>query len=195
MEDRKLNSQESIELIARMLRNTQDNLQKNAGIHSLIWGYTTLAVSLSVYFSLRATHDLHSHLLWLAIPVVGLLLELFTRRWWAAPEVRTFLDRATTSLWFPLGVALLLFPYLGQGVDAMSLVLLLVSLGMAQTGFIARYTLFTVIGLLGLAVSLGMTYIGGEEKILIFAAGIVAVLIVPGHTLNRKAAKNHVQGA
>ena len=31
MEDRKLNSQESIELIARMLRNTQDNLQKNAG--------------------------------------------------------------------------------------------------------------------------------------------------------------------
>ena len=195
MEDRKLNSQESIELIARMLRNTQDNLQKNAGIHSLIWGYTNLAVSLSVYFSLRATHDLHCHLLWLAIPVVGLLLELFTRRWWAAPEVRTFLDRATTSLWFPLGVALLLFPYLGQGVDAMSLVLLLVSLGMAQTGFIARYTLFTVIGLLGLAVSLGMTYIGGEEKILIFAAGIVAVLIVPGHILNRKAAKNHVQGA
>ena len=58
-----------------------------------------------------------------------------------------------------------------------------------------RYTLFTVIGLLGLAVSLGMTYIGGEEKILIFAAGIVAVLIVPGHILNRKAAKNHVQGA
>ena len=166
-------------------------------VHSMPYkrGYTTLAVSLSVYFSLRATHDLHCHLLWLAIPVVGLLLELFTRRWWAAPEVRTFLDRATTSLWFPLGVALLLFPYLGQGVDAMSLVLLLVSLGMAQTGFIARYTLFTVIGLLGLAVSLGMTYIGGEEKILIFAAGIVAVLIVPGHILNRKAAKNHVQGA
>ena len=195
MEDCKLNSQESIELIARMLRNTQDNLQKNAGIQSLSGGYTTLAVSLSVYFSLRATHDLHCHLLWLAIPVVGLLLELFTRRWWAAPEVRTFLDRTTTSLWFPLGVALLLFPYLGQGVDAMSLVLLLVSLGMAQTGFIARYTLFTVIGLLGLAVSLGMTYIGGEEKILIFAAGIAAVLIVPGHILNHKAAKNHVQGA
>ena len=84
---------------------------------------------------------------------------------------------------------------MGQGVDAMSLVLLLVSLGMAQTGFIARYTLFTVIGLLGLAVSLGMTYIGGEEKILIFAAGIAAVLIVPGHILNHKAAKNHVQGA
>ena len=37
MEDKKLNEQESLELIARMIRNSKRNVRENAGRPALIW--------------------------------------------------------------------------------------------------------------------------------------------------------------
>ena len=45
MEERKLDAQESIELITRMIRNTRRRLENNAGRPSLVWRYTTVAHS------------------------------------------------------------------------------------------------------------------------------------------------------
>ena len=44
MEERKLDAQESIELITRMIRNTRRRLATNAGRPFLVWGYTTVAL-------------------------------------------------------------------------------------------------------------------------------------------------------
>ena len=51
MEDKKLNEQESLELIARMIRNSKRNVRENAGGPALIWGYATVLTSLLVYTS------------------------------------------------------------------------------------------------------------------------------------------------
>lgn len=46
MEDKKLNEQESLELIARMIRNSKRNVRENAGGPALIGGYATVLTSL-----------------------------------------------------------------------------------------------------------------------------------------------------
>lgn len=194
MEDKKLNSQESIDLIARMIQNTQNNLQKNAGSYSILWGYVTLVVSLAVYFLLTATGDLRVHFIWLAIPVVGFLLSFILRRHLGPVHVRTFVDTATYKLWVPLGVALCIFPFV-TGERALTVVLMLISLGIAQTGLIVKYPVFTVAGFIGLAAALALLFIGGPGQILVFAFFSAVVLIIPGHILNHKAAKNDVPGA
>ena len=48
MEDKKLNEQESLELIARMIRNSKRNVRENAGGPALIWGYATVLTSLLI---------------------------------------------------------------------------------------------------------------------------------------------------
>lgn len=42
MEDKRISEKESLELIARMIRETQDNAARYAAYPLLIWGYTTV---------------------------------------------------------------------------------------------------------------------------------------------------------
>ena len=65
MEERKLNEKESLELIAQMIQNTKNRLETNCGMPFLFWGYTTLFVSLLVWFLVVTTGKLL-----LAIPMV-----------------------------------------------------------------------------------------------------------------------------
>ena len=50
MEDKRISEKESLELIARMIRETQDNAARYAAYPLLIWGYTTVIVSLVVWY-------------------------------------------------------------------------------------------------------------------------------------------------
>lgn len=54
MEDKRISEKESLELIARMIRETQDNTARYAAYPLLIWGYTTVAISLVVWVLLFA---------------------------------------------------------------------------------------------------------------------------------------------
>ena len=42
MEERKLDTRESMELISRMIQNTRNRLENHAGRPFLVWGYTCL---------------------------------------------------------------------------------------------------------------------------------------------------------
>lgn len=71
MEDKKLNEQESLELIARMIRNSKRNVRENAGGPALIGGYATVLTSLLVYAGWMLTHQYYSMYGWFLIPVFG----------------------------------------------------------------------------------------------------------------------------
>lgn len=46
MKDKELNEKESLELIARMIRNTRRNLDTGSGNSFLVWGYVGVLVTL-----------------------------------------------------------------------------------------------------------------------------------------------------
>ena len=48
MEERPLSEKESLELITRMIKNTHQKLEEGNGIPFLVWGYTSVIVSLFV---------------------------------------------------------------------------------------------------------------------------------------------------
>ena len=64
MNDRVLNEKESLELIAQMIQNTKSRMTRNSGAPFLIWGYTTIIVSLLVWFLLKETGNYHWQWLW-----------------------------------------------------------------------------------------------------------------------------------
>ena len=49
MEERKLTEKESLELISKMIRNTQTKMEENSGAMFLIWGYLTVFSTLLVW--------------------------------------------------------------------------------------------------------------------------------------------------
>ena len=71
MEERKLNEKESLELIAQMIQNTKNRLETNCGMPFLFWGYTTLFVSLLVWFLVVTTGNYYWQYLWFLLPIIA----------------------------------------------------------------------------------------------------------------------------
>ena len=46
LKDKSLNEKESLELITRMIQNTQHRLERHTGMPMLIWGYATTVTTL-----------------------------------------------------------------------------------------------------------------------------------------------------
>lgn len=207
MEEKKLDAQESIELITRMIRNTRQRLERHSGRPFLIWGYTTVAVSLLNYSLNIAGADPAWSLSWFLIPVLGILLmRLFPEK--KSSEPRTEIDRIVNSLWIVCSLALVpifilcLFHGWNYRPSLFALITLVMSIGTAATGLIVRSKVYTVAGFLAMAGSVlfalhdfrlgrlaqtaGIDAVRLNNEILIFAAIFVVMMIIPGHIINRR---------
>lgn len=207
MEEKKLDAQESIELITRMIRNTRQRLERHSGRPFLIWGYTTVAVSLLNYSLNIAGADPAWSLSWFLIPVLGILLmRLFPEK--KSSEPRTEIDRIVNALWIVCSLALVpifLFSFLhglSYRPSLFALITLVMAIGTAATGLIVRSKVYTVAGFLAMAGSVlfalhdfrlgrlaqtvGIDAVRLNNEILIFAAIFVVMMVIPGHIINRR---------
>ena len=207
MEEKKLDAQESIELITRMIRNTRQRLERHSGRPFLIWGYTTVAVSLLNYSLNIAGADPAWSLSWFLIPVLGILLmRLFPEK--KSSEPRTEIDRIVNSLWIVCSLALVpifilcLFHGWNYRPSLFALITLVMAIGTAATGLIVRSKVYTVAGFLAMAGSVlfalhdfrlgrlaqtvGIDAVQLNNEILIFAAIFVVMMIIPGHIINHR---------
>ena len=205
MDEKQLDAQQSLELITRMIRSTRQRLERHSGRPFLIWGYTTVAVSLLNYALNIAGADPAWSLTWFLIPVIGcLLMRLFPEK--KSSEPRTEIDRIIHSLWRVCSLTLIpifLFSFLhgwSYRPSLFALITLVMSIGSTATGLIVRSKIYTVAGLLGMvgtaAIALWDYYLKQlpdpalidsrmlNNEILIFAAIFVVMMVIPGHIIN-----------
>lgn len=139
MEEKQLDARESLELITRMIRNTRRRLERNSERPFLVWGYTTVAISLLNY-ALRITGaDPNWSLTWFLIPPLGvLLMRLFPAR--RSTEPRTEIDRIVNALWLACSLSLIpifilaLFHGHSYRPSLFALITLVMSIGTASMG-------------------------------------------------------------
>lgn len=195
MEDKKLNEKESLELIAQMIGNTRQKLEKDNWIPFLIWGYTTIAVSALVWYLFSTTGDPRWNYLWFLIPLIGfpLMMRFIKKR---ERGVKTYIDKIVSYVWIAFGLA-------GFAVSAgaiffwtlpiLFIVVLMMGTGTAITGMIVRFKPIVFAGFGGMLLSFLCLIIKGYEMILIFALIFFVMMVIPGHILNWKGKKHHVQ--
>ena len=99
MEDKRISEKESLELIARMIRETQDNTARYAAYPLLIWGYTTVAISLVVWYFYLQTGVWQINFLWFALPVIAGPLTIFFNRKDKNKGAKNYIDRVTGQIW------------------------------------------------------------------------------------------------
>lgn len=205
MEEKRLDAQESIELITRMIRNTRRRLERHSGRPYLVWGYTTVAISLLNYTLNVVGAAPEWSLTWFLIPVLGfVLMRLFPER--KSTEPRTEIDRIVNSLWLVCTLSLIpvfilcLFHGWSYRPSLFALITLVMSIGSTATGLIVRSKIYTVSGLLGMvgtaAIALWDYYLKQlpdpqridsrmlNNEILIFAVIFLVMMVIPGHIIN-----------
>ncbi len=204
MEERKITEHESLEIINSMIRDTRTQLTREAGVPFLIWGYTTVAVSLWEYAMHRL--DLYWGWGWFALPVIGYLLTwLLSRRNNGREYVKSYIDRAITAVWVVFGFSVLFafgaaFVY---NISMFFMMTLLIGMGTAITGAIIRSKAVTTGGALSMLSStiFAVRHMLLEDcpeaiftyqinDMLIFAAIFFLLMCIPGHILIHEARKN-----
>ena len=98
MEDKRISEKESLELIACMIRETQDNTARYAAYPLLIWGYTTVAISLVVWYFYLQTGVWQINFLWFALPVIAGPLTIFFNRKDKNKGAKNYIDRVTGQI-------------------------------------------------------------------------------------------------
>lgn len=205
MEEKRLDAQESIELITRMIRNTRRRLERHSGRPYLVWGYTTVAISLLNYTLNVVGAAPEWSLTWFLIPVLGfVLMRLFPEK--KSTEPRTEIDRIVNSLWLVCTLSLIpifilcLFHGWSYRPSLFALITLVMSIGSTATGLIVRSRIYTTAGLLGMvgtaAIALWDYYLKQlpdpqlidsrmlNNEILIFAVVFLVMMVIPGHIIN-----------
>lgn len=206
MEEKKLNEQESLALITSMINDTRERLAENSGRPFLIWGYTSIAVSMLEYAAITFAWNRYWVLAWWLIPIIGhTLMWLFCRKKEHTPK--SYIDRSIESIWIVTG-GTCLFAVIGNimyGSLSMLLfsVVLLIGTGVTITGLIIKDFTTAFVGSIASVFSLAFPIVHqfqlatGETgrhaismNILIFVAIFFVVLVIPGHILNCKNRKN-----
>lgn len=203
MEEKRMNEAESLELITSMINDSRARMTKNLGTPFLIWGYTTVAVSIFQAIIVACVEDFTPYLWgWFAIPVVGWLLMFMLNK--QEKTVTNYIDRSINSLWCAIGVAAILLPLIGGfGLGIFPNVIILLGVGTATTAAVVKDKVVKRIGYAAIFSSLLFSFVrlllsrvlspeqfGGKERYLveciIFAVIIFLLLVVSGHILNYK---------
>lgn len=193
MEEKRLDAAESLALIERMIENTRNDMERNAGRPFLVWGYVTLLTTLLVWGTVVQTGEPRWNLLWLLIPLLGGTLTYFTRGKRTEGRVHTFVDRVLGSVWLVVGLTAsflsLVALFTPIRLPILFVILLTMGMGTAATGLILRFRLAACCGAAAILLAPGMLIVHNDWQPALFAAGFLAMMIVPGHILNYRS--NH----
>lgn len=202
MENNKLSEAQSLELITSMIQDSRSRLARNSGTPFLIWGYTTVAVSL---FNALALYLGWSHAWawsWFTIPVIGWLgmMLLFKQE----PSARNYIDRIVSMIWVVIGLsfAWLFVGAVVFGCSISFLTVVVMGIGTVLTGCVIKHRTTVICGWAAMCASLifpivyfimaksgsasaiSEVWIWGE--LIVFALIFLLMMVIPGHILNHK---------
>lgn len=200
MEDKKLNEQESLELITRMIQNSKRNLEVGSGNIFLLWGYLGAVVPLVIFVLVLLTKNHAWNWLWFLIPLVGWPMQYIMQKKEGKPVI-TYTDKALMAVWRTIGtMGMLGVFWLCLNVDNMGLmmpgVILVMALGVAVTGCLieSKFMVNSAYFSFGLALAASVIWIVGEARwnlyYILFSVCFVTMLVVPGHRVNRESNQN-----
>lgn len=204
MENKHLTEAQSLELITSMINDTRNRLARNSGTPFLIWGYTTVAVSVLNYILIRSHYQNFAGWSWLLTPLIGWIgMLIYTKKDKGATN---YIDRVISIIWTVIGISFLwvMFASIFYHTPILFFTILMAGIGTTMTGFIISDKTTKICGIVAMIASLSfpisrwimthfielndnvarMEWINAET--LLFAAIFFFMMVIPGHILNRK---------
>ena len=194
MEEKPLNEKESLELITRMIKNTHQKLEEGNGIPFLVWGYTSIIVSILVWYQLKITQNYLWNLLWFLIPLIGFPIQMLLQRK-RERGIKTYLEKIIKYVWTVIGVAgfvVSMGAMFYWKIPILFIIIVLMATGTAITGLIIQFKPIIISGFVSILLSFGCLIFSHSYSILVFALVFLLMMVIPGHILNFKNRKRHV---
>ncbi|MBQ5829491.1 MAG: hypothetical protein IIW45_04730 [Alistipes sp.] len=211
MKEQTIDEHRSIEIISKMIADTTAHIDSESGKYFLLWGYTTVIISLFEYFA--QVFHLPTPLCvwaWWLIPVVGGIGTLILNRRAGVTRPKSYVDRSISIVWtvFGLSFGMIFIAALVYHTSILYLTALMMGMGTVITGKICRHKVLAWAGKAGVVLSLlfpaghllmreygialrdsGIANIEAVLyiEIVIFAVIFLIMMVIPGHILYARA--------
>lgn len=204
MEEKTFNSQESMALISEMIQRSTTRRFIGDGNILLLWGYTVVGVAALVWALLAITHNPVVNWFWFLVWIIGgIATPKMARNHREKKGVTTYTDNIGNALWSVVGYSAIALTFLCLGfllaggkdswASMLMLPLLIVGFAEIMQGVVIREKSLIWGGAIGLLAGLfTLCCITGGVPLFaswfmpMFIIAFAAMMIVPGHILNRK---------
>lgn len=185
MDKQDLSAQQSLELIARMIQQTQGKMQRSS-FYFLLWGWIITIANLGMYATLAFTnYDDYAPFWWLLPLPAWIVTMIYSNRQERNATAATHLDRINMWLWIITGIAILPIVVFGYKINYQinPLVLTLVSIPTFVSGVILRFRPLLVGGASFLALSAVCFLVDGATQYLVGGLAMFLGYLIPGYML------------
>ena len=190
MEEQDIKEKENLELIARIIQQTQKRIEQNFGLPFIVCGYVTCIISLILWviYYYGLSFDSRWNYLWIIVVIASLVSGNYTSRH-KSNATKTYLDRVLGYIWAVLGCVAFMVGAIAffANIQVFFLIPFLLSLGVILTGLIIEHRTVIVCGLTGTVLALICLLLNDTFQILLFGIIFLIMMVIPGYAMNHRA--------
>lgn len=186
-EEKNLNSKESLDLIADMIRQAKGNI-RGEYMFFLIWGWTVTIACVLQYILISFKAAAHPEIAWLVMIPAFIYSFWYGYRKGKTAKVTTYTDTIYGHVWlaFLVSYFIILFFMKSLNFNINPLILILAGASTYLSGIVIRFKALIYGGIILWASAVINFLITDELQLLITAAAIVLGYLVPGYCLRSK---------
>lgn len=178
----KMTPDESLDLIACYMNKSRKSILRQSYLPFLIWGWSTIASGLAVYFGTKLTDDTKVYLIWFAIPFLAGIATSMIK---AQNNIKTAASSSLATIWKMLTCLILSFSITSFffRFNVLFCVLVLLAIGCFVTATLINNHLLQLCSVIGFVIAASMLLFHGTVIILLFCLAIFCMMIIPGYIM------------
>lgn len=171
------------------MNDTRRNVMLGSRIPLLVWGWTSFAVAMLVYFGLRFSGNQNWDYAWFLILAVG----------WPAVRnlkpkhlvVNTAISQSLVVIWKMLAMVIVVSSVTSflTMFNVLAVILLILAMGAFITGELIRYPYLKYSSIAGFILAISLWLIHGLIQIPMFAVAMLLMMVVPAYRMKYDLAK------
>jgi hypothetical protein len=184
MEDRTINLAESLDIIQSMVRRAQQRYSDDS-FYYIMWGWLVFAAAIT-HFVLIRLGVANSSVVWLAMPLGGIVSAVYGMRQSKREKVKTYVNTYMGYVWIALGVSMIvvLSMMFKMGIENVYPVLILLyGIGTFVSGGLLAFRPLIIGGVVCFGLAIGAFFVAFEYQLLLIAVAMLTSYIIPGHLL------------
>ena len=188
-----LTPKESLDLIRSMIDKTKDSVA-NDSFYFLLWGWLVFVCCISSFILLTYFQYPNHYLVWLLMPIGGIVSGIYGSRQAKIKRVKTFVNDALKYLWLALGLAFIVLVIVNainhhSNNQMLTYYILLHAIGTFVSGKMLQFRPLVIGGLINFALVIVSIHFDNEYQLLIGGLAVLTSYIIPGHLLRIKSQK------
>lgn len=191
MENDKIeNSEQGFELIQRMIRTAQHEIEDDS-FYFLLWGWAVF-VACTLNFVLMKLNYSQPYIGWtILMPAAGIVTAVYSRKREKKIKVKSYIDSLMTYVLvsFLVSLFMVLFFQSKLQLNTYPMVMMVYGFWLFISGGALKFKPLIIGGVINWVLAAFSFFVGFEQQLIVLAAAVLLGYIIPGHMLKNKFSK------